>query len=99
MKRLELYSWQEYKAWEFSLLIGTNRNKQLEEIKAPQVLLHNLIKLKQVLSRLAKGEYLTWLISSQLPALNLPPTATMKELRRCCKALGLQLQMPVKAPR
>jgi len=32
MKGYELYSWQEQGQWHFTLITGTNRNKQLEEI-------------------------------------------------------------------
>jgi hypothetical protein len=93
MKGFELYSWQENSAWKFSILIGTNRNKKLEEIKAPEVTLHNLKELERALSDLAKGEYVTWLKPSQLPELSLPPVATTEKIRRWCKALGLNLQM------
>ena len=34
MKGYELYSWQEGNTWKFSLLVGTNREKSLDEIKA-----------------------------------------------------------------
>src|ERR1051325_1013820 len=39
MKGYELYSWKEGKQWKFSLLIGTNRDKTLEEIKSVDVVL------------------------------------------------------------
>jgi hypothetical protein len=90
MKGWELYSWQDQKSWKFSVLIGTNRNKKLEEIKAPEVTLHNIKKLEQTLSELAKGEYITWL---NIPGFSLPPLETVKEIRRYCKALGLMLPL------
>jgi hypothetical protein len=93
MKGFELYSWQERGSWKFSMLIGTNRNKQLEEIKAPEAVLHNLKELERALSELAKGEYVTWRKPSQLPELSLPPVATIEKIDRWCKALGLILQM------
>ena len=93
MKGWELYSWQNQKSWKFSVLIGTNRNKKLEEIKAPEVVLHSLKELERALFELAKGEYITWFNPLEFSELSLPPVATIKEIRRWCKALGLHLQM------
>ena len=39
MKGYELYSWQEGGQWKFSVLIGTNREKTLDEIKSADVVL------------------------------------------------------------
>jgi hypothetical protein len=36
MKGYELYSWQQDGQWVFSLLVGTNREKTLDEIQSPQ---------------------------------------------------------------
>ncbi len=35
MKGYELYSWQDGDRWYFSVLVGTNRNKTLDEIRSP----------------------------------------------------------------
>jgi hypothetical protein len=35
LKGYELYSWQAAGRWYFTLITGTNRNKQLEEITSP----------------------------------------------------------------
>jgi hypothetical protein len=94
MKGWELYSWQDERSWKFSILVGTNRNKKLEEIKASEVVLHNLKELERALFELAKDEYLTWLNPPKFPELSLPPIATIKKIRAWCKALGLHLQMP-----
>jgi hypothetical protein len=93
MKGFELYSWQEHGSWKFSLLVGTNRNKQLEEIKAPAVVLQNLEELKRKLAALDQGEYITWLNTSRIPGLSLAPVAMVQEMRRYCKTLGLILQV------
>jgi hypothetical protein len=98
MKGWELYSWQDQKSWKFSILIGTNRNKKLEEIKAPAVVLHSLKELKQALSELAKGEYLTWDTSS-FDWLKLPPLETVQTIHQRCKTLGLVLQITSKTSR
>ncbi len=93
MKGWELYSWQDQKSWKFSILIGTNRNKKLEEIKAPKVVLHNFKELERALSKLAKDEYVTWFNPPAFPELSLPPKTAIEEIRGWCKALGLHLQM------
>jgi hypothetical protein len=93
MKGFELYGWQEQGSWRFSLLVGTNRNKQLEEIKAPAVVLQNLEELERKLAALDKGESITWLNTSRIPGLSLAPLAMVQEVRRCCKKLGLVLQV------
>jgi hypothetical protein len=93
MKGFELYSWQEHNSWRFALLVGTNRNKQPEEIKAPAVVLQNLEELKHKLAALDKGEYVTWLSTSRIPGLSLAPVAMVQEVRRYCKTLGLVFQV------
>jgi hypothetical protein len=70
MKGYELYSWQEEGEWRFSLLTGTNRNKNLEEITSSEdrgiengwVNLHaaGVDELKTLLSRLPEGEFVFW---------------------------------------
>jgi hypothetical protein len=94
MKGWELYSWQNKNTWKFSILTGTNRNKKLEEIKAPEAVLHSLKELEQALFELAKGEYVTWFNPPTFPELSLPPDTTIEEIRAWCKKLGLILQMP-----
>jgi hypothetical protein len=93
MKGWELYSWQNKNTWKFSILIGTNRNKKLEEIKAPKVVLHSLKELENTLEELATGEYITWFNPPEFSELSLPPGATIEEIRAWCKALGLHLQV------
>jgi hypothetical protein len=94
MKGWELYSWQDKNAWKFSILIGTNRNKKLKEIKAPEVVLHSLKELERAFFELAKGEYITWFNPPAFPELSLPPKTAIEEIRGWCKAFGLHLQMP-----
>jgi hypothetical protein len=93
MKGWELYSWQDQESWKFSILIGTNRNKKLEEIKAPAVMLHSLKELEQALSELAKDQYITWFNPPAFPELSLPPVVTIEEIRAWCKTFGLYLQL------
>jgi hypothetical protein len=71
MKGYELYSWQQGREWHFTLMTGTNRLKQYEEIVSPDSLVtgtewvkltvqgtENLIAL---LDRLPEGEQVSWL--------------------------------------
>ena len=51
MKGYELYSWQEGDQWKFSLLIGTNRDKTLEEIKSADVVLADVDALLATLEK------------------------------------------------
>src|SRR5215208_4373180 len=60
MKGYELYSWQEGGQWKFSLLVGTNREKTLEEIKSADVLLSGVDELTSALKNVPSGQYITW---------------------------------------
>ena len=51
MKGYELYSWQDGGQWKFSLLIGTNREKTLEEIKSADVVLSGVDALSSTLKK------------------------------------------------
>ena len=71
MKGYELYSWQEDGQWRFTLITGTNRNKNLEEIifggkktgADGWVNLHvtGVDEIKAALGRLPAGEFVSWL--------------------------------------
>src|SRR4030095_14820314 len=60
MKGYELYSWQEGDQWKLSLLIGTNREKTLEEIKSADVVLSGVDELTSTLEKIPAGQYITW---------------------------------------
>jgi len=61
-KGYELYSWQNPDgSWDFSLLIGTNRNKTVEEIFDKKVSIHGLDQLKERISQLPEGTHVVWL--------------------------------------
>jgi len=71
MKGYELYSWQEGGQWRFTLITGTNRNKDLEEILYGEektgadgwVNLHvtGVEAVEAALSRIPSGEFVSWL--------------------------------------
>jgi hypothetical protein len=88
MKGYELYSWESDGTWYFSLLVGTNRLKTLEEIQDPAVALQGIDELKPVLESLASGQYLSW---SAMDPLAFPPEETIKQVRQICQDQGLEL--------
>ena len=70
MKGYELYSWQEDGQWRFTLITGTNRNKQLEEIVSGEniesedgwvsIRVTGIDEVKALLSRVPEGEFVSW---------------------------------------
>ncbi len=88
MKGYELYSWQDGYQWKFSLLIGTNREKTLDEIKSSDVVLSTLDELKSKLEEIPSGQYVTW---SSRESLSFPPDDIIQQIERTCKDEGLIL--------
>lgn len=90
MKGYELYSWQEDGQWYFSVLIGTNREKTLEEIQAPDAKLKGIEELQPFLESIPIGEYITWWSREPLA---LPPEGILKQVQEICKRQGLELSI------
>jgi hypothetical protein len=88
MKGYELYSWQEGDQWKFSLLIGTNREKTLEEIKSADVVLSGVEALSSTLEKIPAGQYITW---SSREMLSLPPEDIRNQVEKVCQDKGLIL--------
>ena len=86
-KGYELYSWQEGNQWRFSLLVGTNRQKTLDEIKSPNTILADVDALIAALEKVPSGQYVTW---SSRETLALPPDSILEQI---CKNNGLVLNM------
>jgi hypothetical protein len=71
MKGYELYSWQTYNIWHFTLITGTNRLKGIEEITSGdnsitpdgwvRVSVEGIDAIKAVLSRLPQHEAIFWI--------------------------------------
>jgi hypothetical protein len=88
MKGYELYSWQEDGQWLFTLITGTNRNKNLEEIiSGPEktgedgwVNLHvtGVDNIKAALSRIPSGDFVLWLGGQGITNPNQPADATLE---------------------
>jgi len=98
MKGYELYSWPAGQDWNFALLIGTNRLKTLEEIKAPEQTLHGVDAIKTALRGLPANEQvfwvgLGWLQQSQMASgsIAIPPAPIRDEIMDLCSQLGIRL--------
>ena len=61
MKGYELYSWKVGHKWHYSLLIGTNRNKSIDEIVKNKNIKIGDEALRAELKKLAKGQEVFWL--------------------------------------
>ena len=90
MKGFELYSWQENGEWVFAILIGTNREKTLEEIQSPKVRLNGLDELKKVLTSIPAGEYMTWHSHASLA---FPPDDILAQVQEICTLQGLEMSL------
>jgi hypothetical protein len=92
MKGYELYSWQDAGQWNFSLLVGTNRAKTLDKIKAANTALHSVDELTAALERMPTGQYITW---SSGEALSFPPDDVIAQIEKVCTDRGLILNRPI----
>jgi hypothetical protein len=88
MKGYELYSWQDGKQWKFALLIGTNREKTLEEIKSAETTFSGVDALLSALERMPQGQYITW---SSKETLAFPPDEIIEQIEKACEDQGLIL--------
>ena len=92
MKGYELYSWRESGGWKFSLLVGTNREKSLEEIKSAETVFSGVEELTSALERMPEGQYVTW---SSKETLEFPPDDIIEQVEKVCEAQGLVLNRAV----
>ena len=88
MKGYELYSWQDGNQWYFSVLVGTNREKTLYEIKAADTALRGVDALTTVLEQMPAGQYITW---SAKETLSFPPEDIIHQVEQVCTDQGLIL--------
>jgi len=81
-KGMELYSWQDRASgtWSYSLLVGTDRNKKLTEIKDPNVVVPSVAQLKVRLASLGQSEQVFWFMIPSFPELTYPPQAIVDDL-------------------
>lgn len=90
MKGYELYSWQDGGQWRFSLLVGTNREKTLDEIKSTDTVLLGVDALKSALEKVPPGQYITW---SSKETLSFPPDDIIKQVEKVSEDKGLILNI------
>ena len=90
MKGYELHSWQDGDQWNFSLLVGTNREKTLEEIKAADTALHGVDALTSALEQMPSGQYITW---TSRDTLSFPPDDIIEQVKQSCEDRGLILNL------
>jgi hypothetical protein len=90
MKGYELYSWREGNEWNFSLLVGTNREKTLDEIKDSKIVLRGVDALISALEQMPAGQYITW---SSRETLSFPPDDIIEQVKQSCEDKGLILNL------
>ena len=88
MKGYELYSWEEDGQWFFSILIGTNREKTLEEIRLPDAALKGMEELQRDLESIPAGQAITWMSGEGLA---FPTDAIIQKVEQSCRDQGLDL--------
>ena len=86
MKGYELYSWEENGQWRFSLLVGTNREKTIDEIKSADTILPDVDTLTSTLEKIPSGQFITW---SSKETLSFPPDDMIQQIEQTCKDAGL----------
>lgn len=100
MKGFELYSWLKDGHIVYTLLFGTNRNKDMAEVLRPnpEDRFDDLPALKIRLRSLEKGQHIFWLNSQmpteKIPSLAFPPEETIQDLLKTVHQLGLELIIP-----
>ena len=92
MKGYELYSWEADGAWQFALVVGTDRLKSYAEVSAPERRMDDLATLKQKLDGLHRGEQISWIVT-RVPGVSLAPRDIVRDVRRYCNARGLILEV------
>ena len=88
MKGYELYSWQDGNQWYFSVPVGTNREKTLDEIKAAGTALRGVEALASALEQMPAGQYITWSVKETLA---FPPDDIIEQVEKVCTDQGLIL--------
>ena len=97
-KGIELYSWQDESGdWKYSIMVGTNRNKTLDEVQDVPLELQDV---KKAIEEMAVGESLFWIqdvfdtASGQIVTLPLPPKEVRRELQEFARDEQVDLYIP-----
>ena len=94
-KGMELYSWQNASGeWQYAILVGTNRNKTVEEIQSAPL---DLQGVKVAIAQLAVGESLFWttnVYNAGFVHFALPPDAVVNEIKEFAREKQVDLYVP-----
>jgi hypothetical protein len=96
-KGWELYSWKESNSWKFSILPGTNRNKNLNEVLTASLKVKGVDSLKLVLARIPEQEYISWLERAGQESagkLSIPEVEVVNQIKAYCQSRKLNLYVP-----
>lgn len=99
MKGWELYSWPNGEVWYFSILVGTNRMKMLDEVTKNKIIVQGKDSFKLLLNKFPANEEIFWAGQGWLNTtwgsgygnLALPNNATISEIMDYCNQRGLIL--------
>lgn len=102
-KGYEMYSWRVKGRWHYSIIAGTNRAKNYEEIASREMERIGIEALKEELKRIPKGAEVFWRsaahpgvkkpLSKGSPVLELPSRKRIKSIRAYCDKLGIKLKL------
>lgn len=97
MKGWELYSWSEGAKWKFSILMGTNRGKSLNEVLASKYKVTGVDSLKNLLNQLPENEFVSWQnkVGMDVNAMiSIPDATIVNEVKNYCQIRKLNLLGP-----
>lgn len=96
-KGWELYSWKENNVWKFSILPGTNRGKNLNEVLTASLKVTGVDSLKLLLARIPEQEYINWLEQAGQESagkLAIPEAEVVNQIKVFCQNRKLNLYVP-----
>ncbi|HEX3008856.1 MAG TPA: hypothetical protein VHO90_14705 [Bacteroidales bacterium] len=93
MKGWELYSWTQNNTWNFSILVGTNRNKTYTEVIENDFKVKGVDSLKLLLAKLPAKEEIFWMENVEGQRMVLPNEQTIDEIKTFCEQKQLLLHV------
>jgi hypothetical protein len=101
MKGWELYSWPNGNDWNYSILVGTNRLKSLEDVTTNRIIVLGEDSLKLLLDKIPENEFIFWISKEWLENiwgnnygnLCLPDSNTINEIKNYCTQKGLVINI------
>jgi hypothetical protein len=109
VKGYELYSWRAGDEWHFTLITGTNRNKNFDEIISQEnvvaesgwvkITVQDMQSLKLLLDSLPRSEQVFWLDGKLVESsdgpnfIHFPHKAIIEQVRQYSRQLGLNLEI------